>query len=346
MKKVFKISGLAFSVAIMAMLACCKKNDSEIPALSTLPVSVLSATAAETGGIVTSGGGGEVTSRGVVWSTSSTPSLYDSKTTDGTGTGEFSSSITGLTSNITYYVRAYAMSSTGTSYGDVLSFTTPGISGIHFNPDLNYGSVSDIDGNLYKTIQIGSQVWLAENLKTTKYNDGAPIPDVTDQIEWQNRRSDAYCWYNNAASSFKAVYGALYNWYAVNTAKLCPSGWHVPTLDEWKILAAYLGGEAVAGGKLKETGTGRWLSPNAGATNSSGFAAVPAGLRDKSYFWINVMSKWWSSDQDTTNMNFGVDNYFPDPIYNSLILRENGSDFYIGSSLLSTGQSVRCVMDN
>jgi uncharacterized protein (TIGR02145 family) len=227
-----------------------------------------------------------------------------------------------------------------------MSFTTPVIREILFNPDLNYGSVSDIDGNLYKTIQIGSQVWLAENLKTTRYHDGTQIPEVADQSEWQNRKSAAYCWYNNDASSFKAVYGALYNWYAVNTGKLCPSGWHVPTLDEWKILAAYLGGDGVAGGKLKETGTGRWFSPNAGATNSSGFAAVPGGLRDKSYFWINTMSKWWASDRDTTTMDFGVDNYFPDPIYNSLILRENGSDFYIGSSLVSTGQSVRCIKDN
>lgn len=158
--------------------------------------------------------------------------------------------------------------------------------------------VKDIDGNIYHTVSIGNQVWMVENLKTTRYNDGTAIPNVTDSTAWSKLSTPAYCWYNNDAASYKATYGALYNWYAVNTQKLCPKGWHVPTKTELDNLTNYLGGINIAGGKMKEAGTAHWQSPNSYATNESGFTGLPGGvmmplgrcrsLGQQGYFWSST----------------------------------------------------------
>ena len=153
------------------------------------------------------------------------------------------------------------------------------------------------NGVTYNTVQIGNQCWLKENLRTTKYNDGTSITNVTDNATWTSTTSGAYCCYSNNTSNC-TTYGALYNWYAVNTGKLCPSGWHVPSDAEWTTLVNYLGGEDVAGGKLKETGTTHWQSPNYGATNSSGFTALPGGYRFSgtgSFAFLGLVGYWWSS---------------------------------------------------
>ena len=163
------------------------------------------------------------------------------------------------------------------------------------------GSPIDADGNAYRIVTIGTQTWMAENLKTTKYNDRTAIPNVTGDYQWSIYNSDAYCWYsNNAGSGYGATYGVLYNWYAatntVNATQLCPTGWHLPTLNEWLTLTAYLGGESVAGTKLKETGTTHWPSPNTG-TNASGFTALPGGYRDRFGAFVDnlISGGWWSS---------------------------------------------------
>ena len=203
-------------------------------------------------------------------------------------------------------------------------------------------TVKDIDGNGYKTVTIGKQVWMAENLKTTKYNDGKTIPLVTDEKSWEVLTTPAYCWYNNDATANKNKYGALYNWYTVNTKKLCPNGWHVPTDAEWTILTTYLGGESVAGGKLKETGTSHWESPNTGATNKSGFTALPGGFRNHdgtfgdfgSYVLIfRSNGCWWSS---TEQSDFSA--YYR-RLYNTLI------SVYRSPSDKHFGYSVRCLKD-
>ena len=165
------------------------------------------------------------------------------------------------------------------------------------NPNKTYGTVTDVDGNTYKTIQIGTQTWMAENLKTTKYRNGTPIPNVTDNTQWQNNTNGAYCSYENNASN-DCPYGKLYNWYAVtNTNQLCPTGWHVPTNAEWTTLTTFLGGESVAGGKMKSTGTQYWITPNTGATNSSGWSGLPGGDRDPNgrFDKIGLEGYWWSS---------------------------------------------------
>jgi uncharacterized protein (TIGR02145 family) len=138
--------------------------------------------------------------------------------------------------------------------------------------------IKDADGNIYSSVTIGAQVWMVENLKTTRYSDGTTIPNATDYLEGTNITVGAYCWYDNDIAN-KSDYGGLYNWYAVKTDKICPTGWHLPSDSELTTLAILLGGEDVAGSKLKEAGTAHWIEPNIGATNESGFTALPGGVR-------------------------------------------------------------------
>jgi uncharacterized protein (TIGR02145 family) len=258
------------------------------PTVTTSGISEITAAGAKTGGNISDDGGAPITTRGVCWSTSENPTVDDDKTSDGQGAGEYTSVITDLLPYTNYFLRAYASNAAGTSYGEQISFMT-----LH-----SFGSVTDIEGNTYKTIQIGNQVWMAENLRTTKYNDGATIPLVTDNSTWAGLSTPAYCWFDNEQSLYAATYGALYNYYAVETGKLCPTGWHVPSDAEWSELTSYLGGASVAGGKMKETGTNHWTSPNSGATNESGFTAVPGGIRfitDGTFFAEGDNGRLWSS---------------------------------------------------
>lgn len=177
---------------------------------------------------------------------------------------------------------------------------------------------------------------MSENLKTTKYQDGTVISNVIDNIEWCQSKTGAYCWYNNNSVN-KAVYGALYNWYTVSTNKLCPNGWNVPSDAEWTTLITYIGGESGNGGKLKEAGTTHWASPNTGATNETGFTAVPGGLRssmDGNFFDIGGTCILYSSDEEV-------------PTYAWVrVLWFNFSDVGRSSGLDETGYSIRCLKDN
>ena len=177
-----------------------------------------------------------------------------------------------------------------------------GADSVH-NPNLNYGSMTDQQGNVYKTIVIGSQEWMAENLKTSIYRNGEPIATNLTNAEWENTintQIGAWAFYNND-SLYDCPYGKLYNWYAVADSRhVCPMGWHVPTDGEWTILTDYLG-VSVAGGKMKTTGTQYWLSPNAAATNESGFSALPGGFRnmnDGGFYIVGSNGDWWSSSEN------------------------------------------------
>jgi uncharacterized protein (TIGR02145 family) len=164
------------------------------------------------------------------------------------------------------------------------------------------GTAKDVDGNVYKTVTIGTQTWMAENLKTTRYRDETPIPLVTDHKKWRVLTNGAYCHYDNDPGK-AAIYGRLYNFHAVvDSRNICPGGWHVPTDAEWQTLIDYLGGEQTAGGQLKETGNIHW-SKNAGATNKSGFTALPGGRRDilfvgdHTFEAITLRGYFWSSTE-------------------------------------------------
>jgi len=196
--------------------------------------------------------------------------------------------ITGLTPGTLYHFRVNALNSLDTIYGNDLKFTTYALT----------GPVTDIDGNVYQTVRIGNQVWMAENLKVTRFNDGSAIPLVVEDNLWGKTTIPRYCFYNNDIT-YKNIYGSLYNWYAVNTNKLCPIGWHVPADKEFKTLEDYLISGNV-GGILKEAGTTHWLSPNTSAINSSGFTALPGGNRgiDGPFYNIGRLGHWWSSTED------------------------------------------------
>lgn len=208
-----------------------------------------------------------------------------------------------------------------------------------FNPAVSYGTMTDQDGNVYKTVAIGTQTWMAENLRTTTYNDGTAIQNVTDNDSWASS-TGAYCNYNNTTvTDTIATYGRLYNWYAVNTGKLAPKGWHVPTDAEWTTLTTYLGGESVSGGKLKETGTTHWISPNTGATNETGFTALPGGFRrsNGTFSDIGGCGSWWSATE-----------YYEAALawYREMFC--TGRGFYrdrIKYDYMGIGYSVRCVRD-
>jgi uncharacterized protein (TIGR02145 family) len=193
--------------------------------------------------------------------------------------------------------------------------------------------LKDIDGNYYNTIKIGVQIWMAENLRTTKFNDGESIPRVTDGAEWVNLSTPGYCWYDNDSTTYAFTYGALYNWYTINTGKLCPKGWHVPNDIEWITLTDYLGGSDIAGGKLKEAGTIHWISPNTGATNESGFKALPGGDRWNNAIFgaMGYQGFWWSSTEySSTNARYRTIFH----IYTNALR---------GSTYKEYGLSVRCL---
>jgi uncharacterized protein (TIGR02145 family) len=175
-----------------------------------------------------------------------------------------------------------------------------------------------------------------ENLKTTKYNDGTAIPLATDNIAWADLvapGTPGYCWYNNDVAN-KATYGALYNYFAIRTGKLVPTGWHVPTHAEWDTLTKYLGGTNVAGGKLKETGTTYWHSPNTGATNETGFSAVGGGMRydvDGSFSSIGLLGKLWSSTPSNANHSWNLE------------MGCNDGTVYDAADGNGYGLSIRCI---
>ena len=198
-------------------------------------------------------------------------------------------------------------------------------------------TVADIDGNIYQTVTIGTQVWLVENLKATKYNDGTVIPLVTDNTGWIILTIPAYCWYDNDIAN-KDTYGALYNWYTVQTRKLCPTGWHVPTDVEWTTLTTFLGGESVAGGKLKEAGTAHWTSPNTGATNESGFTALPGGFRGAqgTFYYIGHWGEYWTSTSPFESVAY----------YRVIASDSSGVDNGKTNAVQRLcGESVRCLMN-
>jgi uncharacterized protein (TIGR02145 family) len=416
MKPVFKISILICSVLLFQS---CIKDKPVIPVLITVPVSGITTTEALAGGNVSDDGGADVITRGVCWATSDKPDITDNKTTENGGTGSFTSTITGLDPNTTYYVRAYATNSAGTAYGSFISFKTLGdkpdvaspdateilmtsatlngsvnpnsllttvtfeyglttdygftstalespLSGDSYesvttaltglNPGTTYHikikvtndlgtkysddmtfttyAMKDADNNLYHSVTIGTQTWMKSNLRTTHFNDNIGIPLVTDNADWNNLTTPGYSWYDNDETTYKETYGALYNWYAVSTGNLCPTGWHVPSEGEWATLINFLGGSLEAGSKLKETGTEHWLGSNPNATNESGFTCLPAGDRGNNGIFSNSTLgayMWHSIEYSSWGGQITYIQYPPDA--------------YIQRFNKELGASVRCLKD-
>jgi len=299
-----------------------------LPTVSTSVVSNITATSAQGGGNVTSNGNGTVSARGVCWNTTGNPTLTNSlgHTTDGTGTGIFTSNMTGLNDGTTYYVTAYATNEKGTIYStDIKQFIAQNQPCGQLT--VNYG------GQTYHTVKIGNQCWFKENLNVGTRIDGSQNQDPTNQT------IEKYCYADNESNC--DTYGGLYQWDELmkNSTKsgvkgICPDGWHIPTDGEWTILTDFLGGESVAGGKMKEAGYVHWDSPNTGATNTSGFTALPGGYwyYGNFVYLANLAYFWSSSESSTTHARYRR-------------LYYDFENVYRGSSNKIYGCSARCLQD-
>ena len=202
-------------------------------------------------------------------------------------------------------------------------------------PEDRPGPVTDVDGNIYSTVKIGNQWWLKKNLEVTHYRNGDAIPNVTDDSTWANLTTGAYCSYDNDPANAETC-GYLYNWYAVNDPRgLAPEGWHVASDSEWVELIDRLGGNEVAGGKLKSTGTTLWEAPNTDATNMSAFSALPGGGRGRSgnFGQMGRQNLFWTSTERSPSSAWGRAMFY------------NNSGVGRGDSPYRRGQSVRCVRD-
>ena len=245
-----------------------------------------------------------------------------------TKAGTYNFTINKLKPSTNYYIRTFTFDNNqNTIYGsNSIKITTKDAS--------TESTVTDFDGNVYHTKVIGNQIWMVENLKTTKYRDGTIIPNISDATTWSGLTSGAYCYINNDNSTVNS-FGLLYNWYAVNNSKnLAPTGWHVATNTDWNTLITSLGGKSVAGGKLKEAGFMNWLDPNTGATNESGFSGVASGFRSNDFWDHGYSASWWTSTEYST-----VYSCFRQVHYDSL----NIGYFDLWTKYI--GLSVRCVKD-
>jgi uncharacterized protein (TIGR02145 family) len=350
MKEKSQLSVLSPIILMIIVFQGCSKEKTPdpVPVLITNEITKLTHIHAVSGGKVTDEGGLKILSAGICWSTSQQPTINDSRTEDFyQNTGMVLSYFTGLSPKTSYYLRAYATTDAGTGYGNQIQFTTSAdYTGLT-------GNLSDNDGNIYKTVGIGSQTWMAENLKTTKFNDGTLIPNVSTDQSWTALTSAGYSIYENKPLN-KSVYGNLYNWYAINSSgngnkNVCPTGWHVPADADWATLTSYVGetvrGEwsyntewealNIAGKMLKESGTVHWKSPNPGI-DALGFGALPGGLRYQNGFYdaIGRTGLWWSSStyNDTQGRFVTVE-----------FASESG--FFSENWDKTIGLSVRCVKD-
>jgi uncharacterized protein (TIGR02145 family) len=193
----------------------------------------------------------------------------------------------------------------------------------------------DIDNNVYKTVVIGDQIWMAENLRVTKFNDGVPVSSIADKDIWQYTVLPAYCWYNNDSIANNLTFGALYNYRAVHTGMLCPVGWHVPSLEEWTTMIDYAGGYRVTGGKLKQIGTKLWSEPNTDATDVFGFNAVPGGMRrildGGKFVSINTLARLWCFDEENAFFAYAKE------------IQSTTASISTFSTPKRYGHSVRCI---
>jgi uncharacterized protein (TIGR02145 family) len=309
-----------------------------LPTISTLPPTSIGADSVVIGGNITNDGGSSIVLRGICYSTTTDPNMGNLRTQDGSGIGSFNTVLRGLNSSTTYYARSYAKNSGGVVvYGNEVSFTTSAaLPGVRCP---GTPTVTDIDGNVYNTVQIGNQCWTQSNLKVSKYRNGDSIPTGLSNTQWSSTTLGAYAIYNNDPVN-DGLYGKLYNHYAVTDSRgLCPTGWHVPTDSEWTILENHLSGSIVAGGALKSTSTqptpGGWASPNTGATNSSGFTGTPGGLRDTNgvFSTVPMYGCWWSSSVSTAS-----DAWYRRLNYDFIY-------FYRIDYSRTLGFSVRCLKD-
>lgn len=309
---------IVLGLLMIIVLSCTKDETFALATLTTETPSFITAVTASSGGIIDSDGGSDITNKGVVWNTSTNPTIdLKYKTTDGFGVGYYPSRITGLRNGTKYYLRAYATNKGGTAYGNEVIFTT----------------LTIID---LPSVAIGSQIWTTKNLDVTTYRDGTVIPQVTDPAQWQRLGTGAWCYQSNNSAN-DPTYGKLYNWYAVNDPRgLAPVGYHIPSDAEWNTLTNHLGGISVAGGKMKEIGISHWESTSDSVTNESGFLGLPGGYRytsEGAFTGTGSQACWWTSTTSSCCSSY------------NRCLYSNSSVLISNSYYQSGGLSVRCIKD-
>ena len=312
---------------------------SPAPVISLRSVNVITQTSARTSSYLEYSGRSPVVKKGICWSTLANPDTSGNKIFNNDAINGFNINLTGLNLNTRYYLRAFAINNDGVEYSNEIAFTTL--------PEIHYGSLADIEGNRYKTIRIGAHTWMAENLKTTKYSDGSPVPMITDDLEWGNLSSGAYCWYNNDTIN-RNNYGGLYNYYTITDNRhICPLNWHIPTDEEWSTLPtcsnnccfSFNGGTEFRC-MIKEPGSEHWLT-NPNGTNETGFTVLPGGVRQGlDYSEINPLGR------------FLVIGYY------AFFWEASGEEYSLSSNSLiayrewhfshtpKNGYSIRCVEDD
>lgn len=344
---------LGLFLVFMFAYQACQPLESDNPLLMTIDhMEFVSEGSYKITGTLASLGDREILEHGICWSESEKPDMECSLMELGppSSTGEFSATLSGLSASTTYYFRAFAVRDDITEYSEEKAFTTRLAA---------ENMVMDVDGNIYRTVQIGEQIWMADNLKATMYPDKSPIPLTEDVMEWFHftRESHGYCWYENVLTHGYA-YGGLYTWAAATAAHdgirlieegvqgVCPDGWHLPSDDEWKQLEMHLGmsqEEADAskwrgtdqGGRLKQEGIEYWKSPNTGATDELRFSALPGGFRHGSgeFKEVNQSARFWTSSSNG---------------YSYAWFRELDNDnaaIFRDFSGVYCGHAVRCVKD-
>jgi uncharacterized protein (TIGR02145 family) len=293
----------------------------EVKAGAVLNVGITSATS---GGSILTNRLSDINTVGLCWNCLPEPTVYHHKIICTLDSASFIGNITNLLEDSLVFFRAFAITSYDTVYSEDKVFYTH-----------RQDAVADADGNYYNTVKIGTQIWLGEDLKTTRLNDGTPITLLKENDKWAFNETPAYCWYANDSVSFSFPRGKLYNWFAVKTGKLCPTGWHIPSDMEWITLKNFLGGDSIAGGKLKTRGTFFWRSPNIMATGESGFSAFPGGLRNAAgaFSYVTIFNCWWSTDE------------YSSANANSWYVYHGSGYLYKQVALKPFGYSVRCLKD-
>ena len=316
------ILAAGFTLIVFGFISGCDKTEDKIPVLSRPDCRDINLTSIEVSASVTSDGGSDIMARGICWSLSPNPVREENSLELGSGIGDFSGTIENLFEATNYYLRAWAENSQGLAYREELACST--------------GELTNIDGKVYRTVRIGEHVWMLENLRTMHFNDGTEIPLITEHNTWIETNSPAMVWQNNDESNFRK-FGALYNWYAASSPKICPEGWRVPSNEDWQILFDYYPDIDLVGGILKETGTENWISPNRGATNESGFTAQPGSFRGRSQ---EAFSNYGFFSYMWANTSFKPDSGL------SISLQYNSPKIFIEENHMTSGLTIRCIMDN
>lgn len=334
---------ILLAIIIGSLASSCKQdNDENPPLIITANAINVGSTSALSGGTVRWDDESEITGRGICWSAMSNPTIDDHKIANGKGTGDFESILTGLLPNTSYYTRTYVIKNGRVIYGNLVSFKTEDV-------------VTDIDGNIYNTITIGNQVWLAENLRTTRFLNGDEIGTTTPStLGVMYDRDPVYQWAYDGNEKNIAKYGRLYTWYAVMDPRgISPAGWHIPSVEEWIVLEKYLiankynydgttDGNRIAKSMASASGWG--FSREIGAVgnndfityfNKTGFTALPGGYRDfeGKFQRIGITGCWWSTTEENSyNANYRYLGY-------------SRSDLISSSYFEFCGVSVRCIKD-